>query len=73
MKGKQLTLQEVLDLEDGTKVWVGRINKKLKEHIISGDYIEEVKDSRYAYHKSELEGYKYFENYLELEFYEDDY
>lgn len=27
MKGKQLSLQEVLDLEDGTKVWIDKDNK----------------------------------------------
>ena len=31
MKGRKLTLQEVLDLEDGTKVWVEELDEEYKE------------------------------------------
>lgn len=31
MKGKQLTLQEVLDLEDGTKVWVEETEEEFED------------------------------------------
>ena len=31
MKGKQLSLQEVLNLEDGSKVWVEELNERYKD------------------------------------------
>jgi len=66
MKGKQLTLQEVLDLEDGSKVWVE--DKEDKE--LSGVHIVDDKalvnhERKKAYDFSDLEFFK-----DELEFYE---
>ena len=67
MKGKQLSLQEVLNLEDGSKVWV----EELKDvdmsalHIVDGNYLnDEEKDEAYCFDDIEL----YYMD--ELEFYE---
>ena len=67
MKGKQLSLQEVLNLEDGSVVWV----EELKDinmsalHIVDGNYLnDEEKDEAYCFDDIEL----YYVD--DLEFYE---
>lgn len=67
MKGKQLTLQEVLNLEDGSKVWVEELKDSNMSalHIVDGNYLnEEEKDEAYCFDDIEL----YYMD--ELEFYE---
>ena len=67
MKGRKLSLQEVLKLEDGCKVWV----EELKDismsalHTVDGNYLnDEEKDEAYCFDDIEL----YYID--ELEFYE---
>ena len=67
MKGKQLSLQEVLNLEDGTKVWVEELkdNNMSAMHIVDGNYLnDEEKDEAYCFDDIEL----YYMD--DLEFYE---
>ena len=67
MKGKQLSLQEVLNLEDGSKVWVEELKDSNMSalHIIDGNYLnDEEKDEAYCFDDIEL----YYMD--ELEFYE---
>jgi hypothetical protein len=40
MKGKQLTLQEVLNLEDGTKVWVEDISQIFEDDLYVYDKLD---------------------------------
>ena len=67
MKGKKLSLEEVLNLEDGSKVWVEELNdiKMSALHIVDGNYLnDEEKDEAYCFDDIEL-------HYMdELEFYE---
>ena len=48
MKGKQLTLEEVLDLEDGSKVWVEELNARYSDwsgiHVRKQDELIAEKD-----------------------------
>ena len=68
MKGRKLTLQEVLNLEDGRKVWVEELNEKYKElsslHIMDDKALQNHEKFE-AYDFESLEFYK-----DELEFYE---
>lgn len=72
MKGRKLTLEEVLNLEDGSKVWV----EELKDiemsalHIVDGNYLnDEEKDEAYCFDDIEL----YYMDELEFhEWIEDD-
>lgn len=67
MKGRELSLEEVLNLEDGTKVWVEELNdiKMSALHIVDGNYLnDEEKDEAYCFDDIEL----YYMD--ELEFYE---
>ena len=67
MKGRKLSLQEVLNLEDGCKVWVEELRDSDMSamHIIDGNYLnDEEKDEAYCFDDIEL----YYMD--ELEFYE---
>ena len=67
MKGKNLTLQEVLNLEDGSRVWVEELKDSNMSalHIVDGNYLnDEEKDEAYCFDDIEL----YYMD--ELEFYE---
>ena len=70
MKGRQLTLQEVLNLEDGSRVWVEELkdNNMSAMHIVDGNYLnDEEKDEAYCfddielYYMDELELYEWIE------------
>ena len=67
MKGRKLTLEEVLNLEDGSVVWVEELKdiKMSALHIVDGNYLnDEEKDEAYCFDDIEL----YYKD--ELEFYE---
>lgn len=67
MKGKQLTLQEVLNLDDGSKVWVEELKdiKMSALHTVDGNYLnDEEKDEAYCFDDIKL----YYMD--DLEFYE---
>ena len=70
MRGKQLTLQEVLNLEDGSRVWVEELKDSNMSalHIVDGNYLnDEEKDEAYCfddielYYMDELELYEWIE------------
>lgn len=72
MKGRKLSLQEVLNLDDGTKVWVEELNdiKMSALHIVDGNYLnDEEKDEAYCfddielYYMDELEFYEWIEEF----------
>ena len=75
MKGKQLSLEELLNLEDGSVVWVEELKEDYKQmsaiHTIKGNYLEdEEKGDAYCfddielYYKDELEFYEWIEDEL---------
>ena len=68
MKGRKLTLEEVLNLEDGSKVWVEELNEDDKElsslHVVDGRMLVNHRRKE-AYDYTDLKFYK-----NELEFYE---
>ena len=73
MKGRKLTLEEVLKLEDGSKVWVEELKdiKMSALHIVDGNYLnDEEKGDAYCfddiklYYKDELEFYEWIEDEL---------
>ena len=67
MKGRKLSLKEVLNLEDGSVVWVEELKdiKMSALHIVDGNYLnDEEKDEAYCFDDIEL----YYKD--ELEFYE---
>ena len=75
MKVKQLSLQEVLNLEDGTKVWVEELKDTTMSalHIVDGNYLnDEEKDEAYCfddielYYKDDLEFYEWIEEEILL-------
>ena len=75
MRGKQLTLQEVLNLEDGTKVWVEELRDigMSALHIVDGNYLnDEEKDEAYCfddielYYMDDLEFYEWIEEELKI-------
>ena len=64
MKGKQLTLDEVLELKDGSKVWVEELNKNYKHW----SQIYTKSDDRILDHRGEF--YYLYEPFDDIEIYE---
>ena len=57
MKGRKLSLEELLKLEDGSIVWVEELKdiKMSALHIVDGNYLnDEEKDEAYCFDDIEL-------------------
>jgi len=75
MKGRRLSLEEVLNLEDGTEVWVESKHNmgEIFLHIVDGNYLnDEEKDEAYCfddielYYMDDLEFYEWIEDELAI-------
>lgn len=80
MKGKQLSLQEVLNLEDGTKVWVEELRESWKDDsqifVLNKDeekmYDKEGRFYRfdsYSFKEGDVEFYEWIEEFTKPKFY----
>ena len=62
MKGKQLSLEEVLQLEDGCKVWIEddrkMFNDELCEYNSYSFYLELVKNKSHRYNLNYMDAYE---------------
>ena len=71
MRGKQLTLEEVLNLEDGSKVWVEDSREYLDSAVCKYDekfnYLRDIYDDKYHSHY-DLNEIQYYD--AQLDFYE---
>jgi hypothetical protein len=79
MKGKQLSLQEVLNLEDGTKVWVEELRESWKDDsqifVLNKDeekmYDKEGRFYRfdsYSFEDGDIEFYEWVEGFTKPKF-----